>query len=1265
MPLHRPLAGLLLIGAVAVGQQPMPPEQQAEALVTAGQKAFAAGDFNTANQRFTETIQKFGNTRQALAARYGLGLVGLSTAEPDYAKCVEHFTPPANDGGFPERGAALYQLAVCQRQLGLKELARPQNNPQEAQQVKQAADQKFNATQQAFRTAMDWFAGQKQDDWAARSRCDVAEMDIRLGKVKEARGTCEPFTKDPNFTKSKYKPLGLYYHGLACFLDRDIPNAGRSLNQLAPFADPAFGIHARYLIGRVHHLSDEKPEASVAYEAVLAEFEKAKLAAAEQLKQPDRFKTQPFEFARLRALAGGPVPEYVAGAAFHGASIQYETGKFPEALAKFQAFAKTFEKDPLAPDAQLRVGFCFVQLKQYDEAAKTLQPLVEKTPRLADQAQFWLGKAQFGLALAADPNNPADRENKTKAALDTLRKAIEKAQQLAQQNDPDAKARRPEMLLDLADALQTVKHFKDAVQVCEQLWNENALPNRKEELLQRLVSAAGAAGDYQKSDDRANEFRRTFPQSTLTPAVAFRVAENAFGRSLQAVAEKKPSNEVKQRLDDAIAKYEEVVKKFPEYDRAAHAKLGVGVCQAQLGNLDAAVKVLESIPAPDRAGELAMAAYLLADCYIRLAPTKAEDALQENQIREKLTAAAGMLDGFIAGNPKAAEAPAALLKLGLCLKRLGAGLADQNERNQTLQKAREANEKLAKDYPKDLLSGQARLEAQKVRALQGDRGGAMNDLRAFVTQDATKNDRVAPLALLHLATMHREQNQPADAAKVLDEHRKRLEPDLAKDPERADWNALLKYHHGLAIQEMQKFADARKLFEEVVQQNNGKPVGAEAALRTGQCKIVEARKLIQDGVNARNQAGNDQNKKNLADQAVGNGRNMMFQAAEELVNRADQFRNAMPTGEGRARMLYDAAWAYRELAIDEVNATREAMKRDAHAKLIEDAKKTLPPNSPQPNIPVPEIDRAKVPVQRGEERAFNAYRKLFEEFPDAAIGVDARLEVAEMRAERNEHAEIVKVLKEALDKEPTDRPVPPDTVERIRLRLGASLYATKDFAAAASQFEGVAGNAKSPYFAQALYRCGESLFAQGEYAKAIEKLSPFRDRGELHNIGGLSDRAMLRLGFALIADKKPDAGRATLETMLQRFGAGNPFAAEARFGFAQALFAEGKIDDAVKAFEAVIAATQSELAAKAQMGVGQCRMAQKKYGDAASAFLLVPYTYDYPELAHAAVLEAARAFEEDKKPEQAEKLLAKLMKDTPPDSEWHKAAKERLGKLKK
>ncbi len=1254
----------LLTGALAA-QQPMSPDQQAEQALTAGQKAYNQGDFATAGQRFAEVVAKFANTRSASGARFGQALIQFNGPDVDFPKAIENLTPAANDGAFAERGHAMYHLAVAQRILGLREMDKPANDPNQINQRKQAADGKFNESQKWFHEAKNWFAGQKLDEWSARARADQSEIEIRMGKVREARATSEPFTKDPALAKNRHRPLGLYYHGLACFLEKDYTAAGRILNQLAPFNDPAFGLHARYLVGRVLHLSNEAAEASVNYDAVLADFEKAKLAAVEAIKQPDRFKTNPFELARLRTLAQGPAPEYVAGAAFHGGCLNYEAGKFPESMVKFQAFAKAFDKDPLAPDAQLRIGFCQVQMRQFDEAAKTLAPLAEKNPRLADQAGFYLGKAQLELALAFDAAKVDERNKRIKDALDAIRKSIDKTNQLAQQNDADAKARRQEMLFELGDAFQNIKQYKDAAAVCEQLWNENAAPARREEVLQRLCAAYGAVGDFQKSDERCNEFRKAYPQSTLTASVVFRIAENAYGRTVELTKDKNKAAELKAKYEEAAAKYLDVVAKYPEFERVHHARLGAGVCFTQLNKLEEAVKAFEGIPGPDRGGELAMAAYLLADCYIRQAPTKADDALQENQIREKLSAAAGMLDSFVSANAKAPETPAALLKLGHCFKRLGSTLIEPNERNATLNKARETFEKLAKEFPTSPFAGQANLERAKVKSLAGDKGGAMNDLRAFMNAEATKNDKFAPLAALHLATMHREQNQAAEAAKVLEDARKRYEADLAKDPERAEWNALLKYHHAVAVFETQKPADARKLFEEVVGQSPGKPIALEAALRSGQCRIAEGKAQIALGQMQMGQAGNDNNKKNAAGLQVQQGRAAINEAADQLNRRAEEAKNAQPAAEARSRMYYDAAWAWRFLAEAEVQTAREALQKQLQAKKVEELLKKLPPNSPPPQVPLPEVARAAIPQQPHEERTFNSYKRLIEEFPETALSVEARYEVAELKAERAEHDEVVKLLKDALDKEPTDKPVPPDTTERIRLRLGASQYAKKDFAGAAGQFEAVVANPKSPYYAQALYRAGESLFSQGEYAKAVEKLAPFRDKGEFHNIGGLSDRAMLRLGLALIAAKNPEGGRQALETMLNRFGNGNPFASEARFGFAQALQAQGKFDEAIKGFEQVIAATQTDVAAKAQLQIGQCRMAQKKYGDAASAFLVVPYTYDYPELANAAALEAARAFEEDKKPDLAAKLLNKLIKDNPAESEWHKAAKERLGKLKK
>ena len=1265
MPLSARLAitlfVLVLAGRFATAQ-PQTPEQQAQLVLVAARNANASGDAGGAAQRYQEILQKFPSTLAAKQAKYALALLAFNDPNADYAKVAESLTALHSAWDLPEHAEAIYYTAAALRMLGLKELEKAAANPAEAQKFKSAADAKFEEARNKFEQAREAIS-KKDAEWEGRCRCDKAEMSIRLNKPKDARTICEVFAKDPEHSKLKIRPLGMYYLGLACYLDGDMKNAGRTLNQLAPFADPVIGLHARYLVGRVLHLGGESAEASVHYEAVLAEFEKAKLAAIESVKQPDKFKSNTLEFARLRTLAQGALPEYVAGAAFHGASLSYEAGRFPDALAKFQLFAKAYPADALAPDAALRIGFCQVQQKSNEEAIKTLQPLVDKTPRLADQAQFWLGKAQFALAVASDPAKPQEREARTKQAIETLKAAIAKANQLPAQNDADLKLRKAEMLLELADSLHAAKSYGECVQIYKQLWNDRALPLRSEELLQRYAAALGANGEFDSSDENIGQFRKLYPSSTLLPAVLFRHAENAYGKAQLLVKQNTKPLDLRPRWEAAATKFHDVAEKYPEFERVNHARLGTGICLLQLGNIEEAVKALEAIPGPDRSGEVALAAYLLADCYIRQAPVKADDALQENQIREKLNAAAQMLESFTAG-PKAPETPAALMKLGLCWKRLGGNLADANERNQTLAKARDVYARLSKEYPSDPLAGQAKLELAKVKAIQGDPNGAINDLRAFLQNDGTRNHTAAPLAALHLATLYRQQNNPAEAAKVLAEARPKYEAAMQNDPQRQDWVPLLKYHHAVAIFETGKPVEARPLFEQVGSATQGKPLGAEAALRVGQCLLVECRKILQDGNKARAEAGNNTPKRSAAEGVLGQGRAGLNGAAEGLMSQASTFKATLPNSEARARMYYDAAWAYRELAAEEIASARDAAKKELLKKLAAEAASKLPPNSPEPVTQLPEIDRSKIPRTKSEIKALDCYARLIEEYPETSLAVDARFETGEWQADRGEHAEAVKSLRAALDAEPNDKPVPPDTIERIRLRLGASLFQMKEYKAAASLFEANLSNAKSPYYPQSVYRAGECWFAAGEYEKAAARLALFRDKNEFHNAAGLGDRAMLRLGFALIAAKNPDAGKQALETMLQRFG-NSPFASEARYALGGILQGQGKHDEAIRAYEQVVGATKAEVAAKAQLQIGECRMLQKKFAEAANDFLTVVYTYDYQEIANAASLEAARAYAGDGKPEQAERLLQKLMDANPADSPWHKAAKERLEKLPK
>lgn len=1193
------LSGLTPTAPKAVAQ---PPDQQAAQLLATAQKAYNDGNPPFAAEKFNEFLQKHGGHKDAPAARYGLGLALLDLPNPDRQKAIDALTPPANDDKFADRASALYYLAAAHRAVGLHELAEGVAKPNEAEQRRKNAEPRFADAARFFALSRETFDKKGEAEPSDRARADQAEMELRLGRLKEARATAEPFAKDPAFAKSPARPVGLYRHGLACFLLGDLPAAGRSLTQLAPYDQP-FGPHARYLVGRVLADQGQRAEAAAAYDAVLTGYAKQKADAVEALKQPDRFKTDPWEKARLEGLTKNPPPEHVAGSAFYGACLAYEAGRFGEALGKFQAFPKDYDKSPLKDDAALRAGFCLVQQKQFDEAARALQPLTNNG-RLADQALFWLGKAQAGQAAQADPNNPNARKEAFDRAAQTLRTAAEKAGQMADK-DPAARGRRAEAQLELADTLLANNQPKEAANTYQTVWNDKLLPHRSEEVLQRLIDALQMAGDQPAADARAAEFRQQFPQSTLTPLVLFRAAEAAYARAAKLAKENKP--EAAAAFAEARVKYEEVVAKFPEFDRVSRAKYGVGLCLAAAGEYEKAIPALEAVPAGDRVGDLAGASLVLADALIRTAPAKAEDALQDNMLREKLGAAAGLLDAFVSATPKAPEAADALVKLGHCHHRLGLQFPPGNERNDALNKARGAFERVPREYGNSPAVGSAALGRARVMLAQGDKGGAAAQLQEF-RRDPLGKSPAAPLAYLALATLIREGNQPQPAADLMKEARDRYAEALKADPARKDWAHLLKYHHAVALMEAGKLNEALPVFDQVTAEAKELPIGVEAALRFGQCAADGARKKVADAEKARAAAKPEQ--KAEAEAKLKAARAELRDAGKQFDRLAEQFKAVQPQSEARARLLYDAAWAVKEAGDD----------------------------------PAP------------------LYTKLVSEFPDLSLAVEARLELAEHLTDRGKAEEVVKLLKEALDKEPADRPTPAETADRLRLRLGAALFAAKDVAGAQSQFDAVAGNEKSPHRAAGLYRSAECLLTEKKWDEAAKRLSVFRDKGEYHNVAGVSDRALLRLGTALAELKQWDAARQAFEAVPNRFGDGHPLTPDARYGAGWTFQNQGRYDDAVNSYARVTQQATDDRAGRAQLGIGLCRAAQKRWADAGKAFAAVYYGYDRPELKFAALVEHARVLIADGKPAEAAKLLEKVTKDAPADSPWAKTAKELAGK---
>jgi tetratricopeptide (TPR) repeat protein len=377
----------------------------------------------------------------------------------------------------------------------------------------------------------------------------------------------------------------------------------------------------------------------------------------------------------------------------------------------------------------------------------------------------------------------------------------------------------------------------------------------------------------------------------------------------------------------------------------------------------------------------------------------------------------------------------------------------------------------------------------------------------------------------------------------------------------------------------------------------------------------------------------------------------------------EQLKQKQPASEVLARMYYEAAWGYRTLAEAEIDAARTKLRQELLKKKQEEAAKKMAANqganAPRSSdvISLPEVPLIAIPLQPAEKKTREHYQALVASFPDLSLTHEARFELAELLSQRSEHDAAVKLLNDALDKEP-----PVELTDRIRVRLGAAYAAKKDAKSALAQFEAVAQNPKSLLVGEAHYRAGECLLELGDAAAAVKHLALFRDQPPFQNLPGLTDRALLRLGHAYASLKQWEQSRQAHEQVVGRFG-NSPWVHEARYGVGWAWQNLKQYDNAVNAYQQVTATTATETAAKAQLQIGLCRLEQKRHPEAANALLVVPFTYDYPEWNAVALCEAARAFSELKQTDHAEKLLKRVIRDHP-ESKWARVAKDRLETLR-
>ncbi|RJP42036.1 MAG: outer membrane protein assembly factor BamD [Phycisphaerales bacterium] len=291
------------------------------------------------------------------------------------------------------------------------------------------------------------------------------------------------------------------------------------------------------------------------------------------------------------------------------------------------------------------------------------------------------------------------------------------------------------------------------------------------------------------------------------------------------------------------------------------------------------------------------------------------------------------------------------------------------------------------------------------------------------------------------------------------------------------------------------------------------------------------------------------------------------------------------------------------------------------------------------------------------EDAARAYRDLLAQSEAGTPNVHAMLELAELEAGRKHYEQAVEVLDRIWQYgQSQEVEVPADVREMATYRLGVSLFELEKFDRAAAVLNDFARDyPKSDLVASAAFFCGESWFKSGHHDKAAQHLTLVMDRFPQDAAFG---PALLRLGECLATLQRWPKSEQVFSAYLDRFADGEHWY-QARFGVGWARENQGRYQEAIEAYSAVVQRHQGPTAARSQFQIGECLFAQKKYEEAVRELLKVDILYGYPEWSAAALYEAGRCFEKLNQPDKAREQFSAVAEKYQ-KTQWADMASKRL-----
>ena len=269
--------------------------------------------------------------------------------------------------------------------------------------------------------------------------------------------------------------------------------------------------------------------------------------------------------------------------------------------------------------------------------------------------------------------------------------------------------------------------------------------------------------------------------------------------------------------------------------------------------------------------------------------------------------------------------------------------------------------------------------------------------------------------------------------------------------------------------------------------------------------------------------------------------------------------------------------------------------------------------------------------------AAETYRRLLAEFPQSKLAAAARVELAELLYEQQKPDQAAELLEQAV----TAGGLEPKTLASAQYRLGwcyAKLNKPDKAGGAFAAF--VAGNANHELAASALYQAGLAAALQQKWPEAAGHFSALVTK---FPNDPLAAEGQLKLGEVQAEAEDYDKSTAAYAAFLAK-SPDHKLAYLAQFGTGWSLESRGKHEEARQWYAKVIEKHSNATAARCQYQIGQTYFKQGDFEKAAQELLKVDIVYAYPEWSAVALVDAGKAFEQLKQPDQARKQYVECVR---------------------